>query len=200
MQYRFDRQDFKHKAINILTSHFTKSVIGSMVSLDIRQDTTGLLTCDWVTEFITLVSNMSPHQFNPSRETGLTAHLHVLWKQWGAEHTLVNSSKHSLAHFLNNALMNKLLQHSKQNSWLWCVLCRHKFNNTFDVPTEQYWFVCLTLIITSSATSEICSKGSNPNTKLTANNQKNFTARWVCKILFGEICTWRFWPSACSHR
>lgn len=46
MQYRFDRQDFKHKAINILTSHFTKSVIGSMVSLDIRQDTTGLLTCD----------------------------------------------------------------------------------------------------------------------------------------------------------
>lgn len=155
----------------------------------------------WLSHWIYYLSikHVTPSVQSKPRNRAYISLAHPL-KQWGAEHTLVNSSKHSLAHFLNNALMNKLLQHSKQNSWLWYVLCRHKFNNTFDVSTEQYWFVCLTLIITSSATSEICSEGSNLNTKLTANNQKNFTAHWVCKILFGEICTWRFWPSACSHR
>lgn len=31
------------------------------------------------------------------------------------------------------------------------------------------------------------------------NNQKSFTPPQGCKILFGQICTWRFWPSVCSH-
>lgn len=38
-------------------------------------------------------------------------------------------------------------------------------------------------------TNEICSKVNKPKNSHT---QKSFSAQWGCKILFGEICTWRF--------
>lgn len=73
-----------------------------------------------------------------------------------------------------------------------CHICTLMLWMTWTSKNTRY--VCFFLLIFYSWN---LLWGHRPKHWTYCTQSRDFTTQWLCKILFGEICTWRCWPSVC---